>query len=134
MDRDYSDSLRNALNDTYESHIGPNPVLKYFTGPKPANCAAANTGVELISFNLPSDWAAPSALGVKVKAGTWESAAIANGQAGHYRMYASNGTTCHEQGDISTLAGDGALKLASVDMVQGQTNTVTAWTNTAPGG
>lgn len=105
-------ALRNARLDTYESHIGTTPVLKLFTGSQPADCAAANSGTELATGTLPSDWMGAAASGLKQLAGTWTLTAGATGTAGHYRLYASDGTTCKEQG---------LVKMATVIATNGTT-------------
>ncbi len=100
----FSTSLRNARLDAIEAHIGTSAVLRIFTGSPPANLAAANTGTELVAMTLPSDWMAAASSGGKALAGTWEDTAIADGVVGHFRIYASDGTTAHMQG---TATGDG---------------------------
>lgn len=127
-------ALRNARVGVYETVIGTSPILQIRTGAPPANCAAANTGTLLASMTLPSDWlTAPDAGGV-AKNGTWEdSSADATGTAGHYRIFDSTGTTCHEQGTVAqtgaTPAGDATINNASV--VAGQPVTMTVFSKTA---
>lgn len=95
----FSTSVRNGMLDAIETVIGVDPILKIRTGPPPADCAAADTGTVLATLDLPSDWMAPASGGTKGKAGTWEdTSADAGGRCGHYRLYASDGGTCHEQG------------------------------------
>jgi hypothetical protein len=115
MTRQLSTTVRNARLDTYESTIGTLPVMKIFTGAQPANCAAANSGTELASGSLPSDWMGAAASGLKQLAGTWTLTAGANGTAGHYRIYATGGTTCHEQGlvKMATVIATNALTAAN---------------------
>ena len=85
-------------------------------------------------MTLPSDYLAASSGGVKSKLGTWEDpVADATGTAGHYRLYASDGVTCHEQGDITATGGGGALTLVTVSITAGQPVIITAWSKTAPG-
>jgi hypothetical protein len=97
--RQLSTAVRNARLDTVESTIGVSATLRIRTGAPPANCAAADTGTVLATMTLPSDWMAAASAGTKAMAGTWQDAsADATGTAGHYRIYDSAGTTCHEQG------------------------------------
>lgn len=96
----YSTGVRDGQANAKETEWGASPVLKLFTGNQPANCAAANTGTELVSMSLPADALGASSAGVVAKAGTWSGTGITEGTAGHYRIYKSNGTTCVEQGDI----------------------------------
>lgn len=130
----HSTAVRNAWLDTWESTIGTTPVLKMFSGAQPANCAAANTGTELASMTLPSDWMVAASGGSKAMSGSWSDAsANATGTIGHFRLYASDGTTCHEQGSITTTGGGGDMTVASTSVTSGQTVTVTSFTKTAPG-
>lgn len=126
-------ALRNAELDAGETTIGTTPVLKIFTGAQPANCAAANSGTELWSETLPSDWAAAAASGAKAKSGTWEAAAIASGTAGHWRLYASDGTTCHMQGSCGGSGSGADMILDNTSITSGQSVTVSTFTRTAGG-
>lgn len=122
-------AVRNARLDSIETTIGTSAVLKVFTGAQPANCAAANSGTELVSITCPSDWAAAAASGAKAKSGTWSATAIAGAGAtpGHWRLYASDGTTCGAQGSAGIGSGD-----LSFDgtITSGQTVTVSTFTLT----
>ncbi len=120
-----STAVRNARLDAIETTAGTSAVLKIFTGAQPANCAAANAGTELVSMNLSSDWLAAAASGAKALAGTWSGTAIDTGTAGHFRIYASNGTTCHLQGDISD-----DMTLDNTSIASGQSVSVATFTLT----
>jgi len=62
------------------------------------------------------------------KSGTWEDAdADATGTAGHFRIYASDGTTCHAQGTITATGGGGDMTLDNTSIATGQTVTVTTF-------
>lgn len=117
-------AVRNARLDAIETAVGTTAVLKLFTGAQPANCAAANTGTELWSETLPSDWADAASSGTKAKSGTWSAAAIAAGTAAHFRLYASNGTTCHAQGSVTATGGGGDLTLDNVVLAVDQVVTI----------
>ncbi len=123
-----STALRDAEANAYESTVGTSPVMRLFTGAQPANCAAANSGTELANGTLPSDWMGASSAGVVAKAGTWTLTGIAGGTAAHYRLYASNGTTCHEQGTVGQGSGD--LSLDNTTIANGQTITISTWSRT----
>jgi hypothetical protein len=123
-------AVRNARLDAIETAVGATPVLRIFTGAQPANCAAANSGTELWNETLPSDWAAAASSGSKALAGTWQADAIADGVAGHWRLYASDGTTCHAQGSCSETGGGGDMILENTDIATGQQITVTQFTLT----
>lgn len=128
-----STTLRNAELDQGETTIGTTPVLKIFSGSPPANCGASNSGTELVSMTLPSDWAAAASSGSKAKSGTWSDTAIADGTAGHFRLYASNGTTCHMQGTVTESGGGGDMIIDNDNIATGQTVTVSTFTRTAGG-
>jgi len=124
-----STTVRNARLDAIETAIGTSPVLKIRTGAQPANCAAADSGTVLASITCPSDWAAAAASGAKALAGTWQDAsADATGTAAHFRLYASDGTTCHAQGSVGQGSGD--LSVDNTSFVAGQVFNVTAFTLT----
>jgi hypothetical protein len=126
----YSVTVRNAKLDAVETATGASAVLKIRSGSAPANCAAADAGTVLATINLPSDWMDAATGGTKSKAGTWtDASADATGTAGHFRLYASDGTTCHAQGTVGTSATD--MIVDSTSFTSGQSFTVTAFTLTA---
>lgn len=124
---DLSVSVRNARLDAIETSIGTTPILRLFTGARPANCATADSGTELVEMNLPSDWMAAAAAGSKALAGVWSAAAGADGTPGHYRVYDSGDTTCHMQGSVSGAGGGGELIVDDTTIVTAQTVTVAAF-------
>lgn len=127
----FSVTVRNARLDAIETAIGVSPIMRVRSGAKPANCAAADSGTVLATINLPSDWMAAAASGVKAKAGTWQDAAAdADGTAGHFRIYDSGGSTCHIQGTITATGGGGDMTLDNVSLATGQTFTVTSFSIT----
>lgn len=126
-------AVRNALLDAIESTIGTSAVLKIRTGAPPAACATADAGTVLASLTLPSDWMAAASSGSKAKSGTWEdTSADAAGTAAHYRLYASDGTTCHAQGTVTATGGGGDMTVDNTSFAAGQSFTVTSFTLTAP--
>lgn len=128
-----STAVRNALLDAIETVIGTSAVLKVRTGAAPANCAAADSGTVLATLNLPSDYMAAAASGAKAKSGTWEdTSADATGTAAHFRLYASDGTTCGLQGTVTASGGGGDLIVDNVSFAAGQPFTITGFTLTAP--
>lgn len=125
-------AVRNAELDAIETAIGASAILKVRTGAQPANCATADSGTVLATLNLPADWIAAAASGSKAKSGTWEDlSADATGTAGHFRLYASDGTTCHLQGTVTVTGGGGDMTVDSVSFTAGQAFTVTGFTLTA---
>lgn len=132
MSLQYSVAVRNARLDAVETAIGVSAILKIRTGAVPANCAAADSGTVLATCNLPSDWMAAAASGAKAKSGTWEDAsADAAGTAAHFRLYASDGTTCHAQGTVTATGGGGDLTVDNVVFAAGQAFTISGFTLTA---
>lgn len=124
-----STSLRNAELDAIETHIGTSAVLKFRTGSQPANCAAADSGTVIASITCPSDWMSAASGGTKALLGTWsDTSADASGTIAHWRLYASDGTTCHMQGTATITGGGGDITLDAVAITAGQTVTVTAFT------
>lgn len=128
-----SDSVRNARLDAIESTTGTSAVLKVFSGAEPANCAAADPSGLLVTMNLPSDWMAAAASGSKALTGTWSGTASSGSSTApaSYRIYASNGTTCHIQGSAGVSSGE--LQLNG-SITSGQTVTVTSFTISDPNG
>lgn len=121
-------AVRNAMLDAIETAIGTSAVLKIRTGAPPASCAAADSGTVLAALTLPSDWMAAAGSGTKAKSGTWEdNSADAPGTAAHWRLYASDGTTCHGQGTVTATGGGGDLTVDNVVFAAGQTFTVTSF-------
>lgn len=119
-------ACRNARLDAIETAIGTSAVLKIRTGTQPADCATADSGTVLATLSLPSDYLGDASGGEKAKAGTWaDTSADATGTAAHWRLYASNGTTCHAQGSVGVATGD--LQVDSTSFTSGQNFTVTAW-------
>jgi len=121
-------AVRNARADATEATVGASAVLKIRTGAQPSTCATADAGTVLATLNLPADWMAAASAGAKAKAGTWEDlSADAAGTAGHFRIYASDGTTCHLQGSVTATSGGGDLELQNVSIAVGQAITVTSF-------
>lgn len=130
-----SDAVRNARLDAIETAIGTAAVLKIRSGSVPANCAAADAGTVLATLTLPSDWMAGASGGTKAKSGTWQdSSADATGTAAHFRLYASDGTTCHMQGTVTATGGGGDLTVDNTSFASGQSFTVTGFTLTEANG
>ena len=124
-------AVRNARLDAIETTIGTSAVLKIRTGAQPANCGTADSGTVLATLNLPSDWMAAASSGSKAKSGTWEDLSADNtGTAAHFRVYASDGTTCGIQGSITATGGGGDMTLDNTSIASGQTVTITSFTLT----
>jgi hypothetical protein len=126
-----STTVRNARLDAIETAVGVSAVLKIRSGAAPANCGTADSGTVLASITCPSDWMAAASSGAKALAGSWtDSSADATGTAAHFRLYASDGTTCHIQGTVTATGGGGDLTVDNTSFAAGQQFTVTAFTLT----
>jgi len=130
----FSTTARNAALDAIETAIGASAILKIRSGSAPADCGTADSGTVLATLNLPSDWLAAASGGSKSKSGTWEdTSADAAGTAGHFRIYASDGTTVHMQGTITATGGGGDMTLDNTSIASGQQVTITSFTISAGG-
>lgn len=128
----YSVSVRNAQLDALESTIGTSAVLKLRTGTAPATCATADSGTVVATMSLPSDWLAAASSGSKAKSGTWQDTSADNaGTVAHFRIYASDGTTCHVQGTVTATGDDGDITLDGVVVAAGQSITINSFSISA---
>ena len=126
-----SNSVKNAMLDAIETTIGASAVLKIRSG-SPPGIGNADSGTVLATLSLPSDWMAAASGGVKAKSGTWQDAsADATGTAGHYRIYASDGTTQHLEGTVTATGGGGDMTLDNTSIASGQQITITSYQWTA---
>lgn len=127
-----TEAVRNGMLDAIETAIGTSAVLKIRSGSPPTNIGDADSGTVLATLSLPSDWMNAASAGSKTKAGTWSDAsADAAGTAGHFRVYASDGTTQHIQGTVTATSGGGDMELDNTNIALGQTVTITTFTLTA---
>lgn len=132
MTLQYSVAVRNARLDVVESTISTLAVLKIRTGAQPADCATADSGTILATLTLPSDWMAAASGGTKAKSGTWEDTSADNaGTAAHFRLYASDGTTCHAQGTVTVTGGGGDMTVDNTVFAAAQAFSITSFTLTA---
>lgn len=107
------------------------PKCQVWTGPLPANTAAAATGTKLAEIVCPSDWLSAASAGSKALNGAWSVTAIAAGVPGYYRMVDAAGV-CHEQGDITATGGGGAMTVDTSPLSVGQTFAVLSKSVTVP--
>lgn len=131
----FSTTVRNALLDVIETTMGTSVYLRIYSGTPPANPAAALSGNTMLwEKQLASDWASAASAGSKALSSVpLTNTAAAAGTASFYRFYASDGTTCHEQGTVTATGGGGDLTVDNTSIASGQTVNVTAFTKTAPG-
>ncbi len=121
-------AARNARLDAIETAIGTSAIMKIRSGAQPATCATADSGTVLATLSLPSDWMGAASSGVKSLAGTWQdTSADAAGTAGHFRIYASDGTTCHLQGSVTATGGGGDLEVQNTSFASGQAVSITSF-------
>jgi len=124
-------AVRNAMLNAIETGIGTSAVLKIRTGAPPSGIADADSDV-LATMSLDSDWMAAADAGAKALTGTWsDTSADGAGEAGHFRLYASNGSTQHIQGTVTATGNGGDMTLDNINIAAGQTVTITGFTLTA---
>jgi hypothetical protein len=124
-------AVRNARLDAVETAIGATAVLKIRSGAVPTNIADSDAGTVLATLTLPADWMAAAASGQKSLAGSWtDTSADSTGTAGHFRLYASNGTTQHIQGTVTATGGGGDMTLNNTSITSAGTVTITSFTLT----
>jgi hypothetical protein len=132
MTLQYSVAVRNAKLDAFETACGASAILRIRSGAVPATCATADAGTALASCSLPADWMAAASGGTKALSGSWtDASADATGTAAHFRIYASDGITCHAQGTVTLAGGGGDMICDSLSFTAGQSFTVTSFTLTA---
>lgn len=136
----FSVAVRNAMLNAIATVIGNTPHLEIWSGSMPANCAAASTGTKLAKFDLVGavgTWndAASSGSMNQVASATLplSTTGLANGTAGYYRMFASDDSTCGEQGTITATGGGGDATIDSTTIASGGAVQVTGFTKTAAG-
>ena len=134
----WSTTVRNGVLDEWQTAIGVSAILEVWSGSIPANCAAASTGTKLLHYALASNWASPASAGSKSLSNlplttTGLSGAGAGTNAGYYRIFASDGVTCHEQGTITVTGGGGDMTLDNISIANGQTVNVNSFSKSAPG-
>mgnify|MGYP006191101649 CR=1 FL=1 len=129
----FSTAVRNARLDAIETAIGASAVLKIRSGAPPANVGAADTGTVVATLALPADWMSAASNGSKAMLGSWaDAAADAAGTAGHFRIYATDGTTAHAQGTITATGGGGDMTLDNTVFAAGQAFSITGFTINEP--
>lgn len=134
MTLQYSTTLRTNQVGQIETTIGTGPLLQFFTGAPPANCATADSGTKIAEGTLPSDWLAAASAGAVAKTGTWTvtgiSAAGAGTDAGYFRIKDSTGTTCHMQGTVADT-GSPDMSVDNANIANTQVVTVNTFSITA---
>ena len=140
----FSTAVRNGMLSAWVTDIGVSAILRLFGGTMPANCATAvsanNSGGNplLAEFDLASTWMGAPSSGTAVADNlplqtTGASVAAGGTNATFYRIYASDGVTCHEQGTVTLTGSGGDLTLDNVSISSGQNVEITTFSRTAPG-
>lgn len=125
-----STAVRNARIAAIETTIGTAARVSLRTGAPPATPATADSGTELIRYTLASDWSSQSGGVLTFSSTPISGTATGTGTAGHYRIYASDGTTCGAQGTITATGGGGDMTVDNTSITSGQTVQITGWTIT----
>jgi hypothetical protein len=121
----YSVALRNAQLNAVTSTVGASGILRIYSGTRPANVATAITGTVLAELTLNSTFAPAASSGVlTANAITGDTSANATGTATHFRIFQSDGTTAHIDGDVGTSGAD--LNLTSTSIVATEPVNVTS--------
>lgn len=129
----YSVRVRTAKQAAIEVDIGNTPILEFWDGVMPANCAAAAAGTLMAQFALPSDWLAAAAAGAVAKTGTWQGSAVGSGNLRYFRILrAGSPSECDIQGTVGP-AGSPTYDMTvdNTSVAPGQTITVSTFTLTA---
>jgi hypothetical protein len=119
----YSNLLRNAILDQYDTHFPAGSKLQLRSG-APAGANNPAGGVLLVDITLPTTPWLPAVAGVKGKNGIWSDIVLVSGTIGHYRLV--NGSKV-EEGTITVTAGGGDLTVNTVNATLWRIVTVTAF-------
>lgn len=112
-------SLKNARLDAVETEVGPSPYVQIRTGAPPEFVSSPDTGTVLATINCPADWMADAVGGSKSKLGTWSGVGLADGVAGHFRLYNSGGSA-QIQGTVTGSGGGGDAIIQNVNIAVDQ--------------
>jgi hypothetical protein len=127
MTINFSALVRNYRLDAIENAIGPNPVIKLWSGTKPPSCAADDSGIVVASYTLGTDWALGASGASKSMIVTAISAsALSTGRIGYYRAYASDAITCHMQGNVG-LSSTSDMQTSLIETDIGQNVNILSW-------
>lgn len=118
MAMQYSVAVNNARLDIIEATVGASAKLRIYSGPVPANCAAAASGILLVEMALPSDWMNAASAASKTKLGTWQANAVASGIGGYFRIVDNTGTTTGIQGTAGMSGTDLILDNSNIAVTQ----------------
>jgi len=132
----YSVAVRNAQLDAWEATIGTAPIMRFYDGVNPVDCASVPTANEIANGSLPLDWSNAASAGAKTILGgpftvTGLPAASTGTAILAYRLYNSAGTVCHEQGTVTVTGSGGDMTMDNVSIADTQTMNVNVLTRTS---
>ena len=133
MATQFSTTCRNGMADAITTAVGNAGKLRIFTGAVPANCAAAFTGTLLSEHTLGSPFAPAASGGVLSPTLPSNVNGSADGTAGYYRIYKSDGTTCVYQNIVVSSGSGLVLNPSSNVIASGQPVQINSWSITMPG-
>jgi hypothetical protein len=125
-----STELRNNSLAQITATLGSGAFLRIISDSvgKPANCAAATTGVLLVQFVCGTPFGpapAGAILSPTIPAAT---NALATGTALYYRLFKNDGTTCVWQDDVVSSGNGLVLNPSNNSIVSGMPQNVNSWT------
>ena len=133
----YSATVKKAKLDQIETTITTAPIQRVYDGTQPTDAdTALDDNTLLAEGTLPSDWMAAAGnsgnTATKAKNGTWTitgQSGASTGTAGtFFRIYASDGTTCHVQGTFGASGTD--MTVDNNSIANGQSINVSTFTLT----
>lgn len=129
----YALTHRTNAMSTLNTDIGPNAVIKIFSGAIPANCGTADTGTALVTFAGNAAAFGSVANQVLTANAVASAVAAATGTAGYFRIYPNAATTTNAvvQGTCGTSGTD--MVLTNTSIASGQTVNFNSLTVTAYG-
>ena len=129
-----STSARNSRLDALIAAIGASAQIRIFSGSRPANVAAAETGTLLAQLTGNATAFAPAASGGASSANpiTQDSSADATGTASWARIRTSGGTAVVDI-DVTNTGGGGELELVTTSIATGQPVQISSFTLTEGG-
>lgn len=124
-------AIRNAQLDAV-SPLLAGGVLRIYSGPQPANVAAAATGTLLATLTLGTPAFAPAYAGAITATDITPEPSATAGTAGWFRLYQSAGLVAHYDGDITAPGGGGIIQLDPVTISAGAPVALSSLTITLP--
>jgi hypothetical protein len=132
----WDSGIRNAILEAWKTELAASFIIRIYSGAMPANVGTAASGTLLVEWTAdatPIGSAAGGVISLNDLPLSVAATAGAPTNAGYYRIYLSNGTTCKEQGTITVTGGGGDMTLDNISIAAGQIVNVTAFSKTAPG-